>query len=90
MKPKFKINDRVKYISNEYGDDDDNNNNPLWNRKHGYVFGTITHVYPFPRAPHIPYKYTIKWDNGKITTYIESDLKKCLLKPDFPDELFMV
>ena len=60
---KFKVGDRVKYISFIFGD---HSYNPLWGGRHGKVVGTIS---------NIDYEYLVDWDNGHTNTYDDDDLE---------------
>ena len=63
---KFKIGDKVKYISNHYTD---SQSNPKWGGNEGEVAGTIT-------EEEAPNSWCIKWDNGeKNSGYKNTDLE---------------
>lgn len=62
---KFKIGDRVKYISGQWME---GNDNPLWGGMCGYIVGTITELKLEDNA------LRVQWDNGSSNNYYESDL----------------
>lgn len=63
---KFKIGDKVKYVSGEHGEEA---NNPVWNGKYGKVIGTINGEITDYRM------YPVKWSNGQHNSYYEFDLE---------------
>ena len=65
---KFKVGDRVKYTSNDYGDYDDN---PLWGGSQGNVIGEI---HAIMEHDFLPIK--VMWENGIENSYAPFDLKR--------------
>lgn len=59
---KFKIGDKVKYISGNYGDYEDN---PLWGGKFGKVIGKIC---------RISGSISVNWQNSTHNSYGAEDL----------------
>jgi hypothetical protein len=67
---KFKVGDRVKYVSDKYGDID---SNPKWGGICGNVIGTIMRVTPYRVGLC---EYFIEWDNGtENSAYTDDDLE---------------
>lgn len=54
MTTKFKIGDRVKYVSGKWAD---SKSNPLWGGEYGKIIGTIEGVWGKD--------CDVKWDNGE-------------------------
>ena len=65
---RFKIGDKVKYISGIQGDNDFN---PLWGGKFGRVKGVITNANNGSSYCSV----SVKWSNGNKNVYYESDLE---------------
>lgn len=61
---KFKVGDKVKYTSDNFGDYD---RNPLWGGLYGKLVGIITN--------HSDGWYDVSWDNGETNSYNEEDLE---------------
>lgn len=59
----MKINDKVKLITNEYGDIP---NNPIWGGKYGYIEGIITKITD---------RVYVSWDNNMENSYEIKDLE---------------
>ena len=68
---KFKVGDKVKYVSDNYTD---TQYNPLWGGLSGYIVGTI---YDIRKTNYGKTKFwtDVKWDNGKINSYDAVDLE---------------
>ena len=64
---KFKVGDRVKLKPRLYSD---SSYNPFWGGNSGKITGTITSIRADPY-----YQIQLKWDNGEINIYKESDLE---------------
>ena len=64
---RFKIGDRVKYVSRSYGDGP---SNPLWGGIYGEILGTIVNI--VNTRGSLPLK--VNWDNGNHNGYDEKDL----------------
>ena len=65
----FKVGDRVKYVSGNFGDGP---SNPLWNGKYGRILGTVVYITNITTG--LPYK--VEWDNNTYNGYNEHDLEK--------------
>ena len=75
---KFKVGNRVKLKPRLYSD---SSYNPFWGGSSGKVVGTITSI-----GPDFYYQIQLKWDNGEINIYKESDLE--LIEPNLQLNLF--
>lgn len=64
---RFKVGDRVKYISGKHGD---YNVNPLWGGKYGKIEGVVIKTADYSTLP-----IRVSWDNGGKNTYYERDLE---------------
>jgi len=69
----FRKGDRVRYISEEWGDSEDN---PLWGGEHGHIVGTVGE---YVSTEEDDLTMGVKWDNGKFNTYTIADLE--LVRP---------
>ena len=79
---KFKLNDRVRYVSNKHGD---NHCNPLWNGLSGKVVGTIDELYSNDDS-NKDLVYGVQWgDKHHHNSYRRTDLQ---LHQILPEELF--
>lgn len=69
---KFKVGDRVRYVSGRWGNSP---LNPLWNTQK--IAGTIKELLTNKPMFHYgePFKYVVTWDNGAFAcNYLEDDL----------------
>lgn len=73
---KFKVGDKVKYISNNHGDE---KRNPLWGKSQGKIVGKITVI-------QVNGWYKVEWENGENNTYEDNDLE--LVGKDKPEKPF--
>ncbi len=80
---KFKKGDRVKLITNKWGDYE---NNPRWGGEFGKMLGTIS----ADSLEDTDFTDSVKWDNGKINSYKKGDLGFISHKQYLPDELFQL
>jgi len=63
---KFKVRDKVKYVSKRFGDSSDN---PLWGGKHGKIIGVVREIEKGEEM-----SMHINWGNGERNSYYEDDL----------------
>ncbi len=78
---KFKLGDRVKYMSGEYGSSP---SNPLFNGKWNCC-GTVVFIISTRRCP-----VRVDWDNKESNVYEHHDLAHWIDQHALPEELFEI
>lgn len=87
---KFRVGNKVKYISGVYHD---GNSNPLWGGRHGKIEGTITDIentewHGNGFNGELMDSHYVKWDSGSSNHYLRKDLELIIPKVELPEELF--